>query len=100
MKFPHFSQRAPYRGSRARMAPVFSRPQLTRQIRRALLDLHDPVALRVNPLARELINGDGKADRAIALRAHLLRLIEALKPGSRTPANAKAWRAYRVLQLR
>jgi non-specific serine/threonine protein kinase len=82
------------------MPPGFNRRQLTHQVRRALVDLHDPVALRGNPLGDALVSGANPADRALALQAHLMRLVESLKPAPATQANAKAWRAYRVLQLR
>jgi predicted ATPase/Tfp pilus assembly protein PilF len=72
-------------------APL-TRSEFERYVRRALIDLHDPVALRRNPL-NSLIAPE-------PLRDYLVRVIDALQPASKAHPDGKAWRPYRVLQLR
>jgi hypothetical protein len=66
----------------------------TRDVRRALARLHDPVALRSNPLSAHF-GRDGHA-----LRSCLLEAIDSLVPTLHTAADTRAARPHQVLQLR
>lgn len=76
-----------------------SRSPFARDLRKALADLHDPVALRRNPLIQNVASRDN-SDRATALREWLVSGIGALQPGRDVHVDSRAWRPYRVLQLR
>jgi len=76
---------------------------LATQVRDALANLYDPVALRAHPLARLLapVGGlDSGSQGGPALRQRLIAAIDDLKPGPRVDENARASRPYRILQLR
>jgi predicted ATPase len=77
--------------------------QLGRQVRQALTNLYDLAFLHKHPLARQFVDGESDAHPAQAgeaLRQHLLAAIQRLAPDMQVKADAKAWRPYRVLQLR
>jgi non-specific serine/threonine protein kinase len=81
------------------IASDLSRSPFARNLRKALADLHDAVALRRNPLIQNVVLKD-KADRAAALREWLVNGVSALQPGPDAHVDSRAWRPYRVLQLR
>ena len=81
------------------VASDLSRSPSARDLRKALADLHDAVALRRNPLIQNVVLSSG-ADRVAALREWLVNGINALQPGAEVPGDSRAWRPYRVLQLR
>jgi predicted ATPase len=89
----------PDRIQKVPVATQLTRSQFGRHVRTALADLHDPIALRRNPL-RKIVVADDTGYAAVALRESLTRAIEALQPGPRAHTSAKAWRPYRVLHLR
>lgn len=71
-------------------------------VRDALLHLYDPVQLQSHPLLR-LAPGDvgrGGVGKGRLLRQALLNAIEALQPERGVAATSRAWRAYRILDLR
>jgi CheY-like chemotaxis protein len=71
-------------------------------VRDALLHLYDPVQLQSHPLL-SLAPGDavsGSVSRGRLLRHALLDAIEALQPERGVAATSRAWRAYRILDLR
>jgi streptogramin lyase len=78
--------------------------ELSQQVRSALLRLHDPIALRADPLARGFDswsqNGRSSGPGGARLRDELLDAIEALKPQPPLSSNSRALRLYRLLQLR
>lgn len=77
--------------------------EFARQVRDALANLYDPVALRAHPLSHLLAATDEQgrnSSSAAALRKHLIAAIEGLKPDPQVAPNARAWRPYHTLQLR
>jgi len=72
------------------------------QVRDALANLYDPVALSAHPLGRLLtpVGGAGRGFQGSALRETLATAIEHLKPGPEVDSGARPWRPYRVLRLR
>jgi CheY-like chemotaxis protein len=71
-------------------------------IRDALLHLYDPAQLQAHPLL-SLASGaaqPGLTSGGRALRQALLDGIEAMRPGHGVAATSRAWRAYRILELR
>jgi CheY-like chemotaxis protein len=71
-------------------------------VRDALLHLYDPAQLQSHPLLA-LAHGaasPGLASGGRVLRQALLDGIEALQPGQGVAATSRAWRAYRILELR
>jgi predicted ATPase len=77
-----------------------TRQDFARNLRRALADLHDPIALRRNPMARAVAPATGTGGAGAALRKRLTTAVEALRPERTTDVNARAWRPYQLLQLR
>lgn len=77
-------------------AQSLASPPLTRQIRRALLDLYDPPHLARSPLIA-CLQLTRQADPPAALHRVLLEAVEALKPADDIPPQANAWRTYRIL---
>jgi hypothetical protein len=76
--------------------------EFERQVRDALVHLHDVVYLQTHPLAAVDIVGEGAASRRDAghvLRDRLLATIEGLRPKTRD-APPETQRGYLVLQLR
>jgi CheY-like chemotaxis protein len=72
---------------------------LIAQLRAALRALYDPAELRSSALVSQL--GLVQRDNpALALRDLLTRAVEAMRPGSDVPADARAWRYYEVLLCR
>lgn len=70
-------------------------------VRDALLHLFDPAYLQTHPLVA--ISGATEFDRIASgrrLRQELLDAIEALHPGPGVTTTSRAWRAYRILELR
>jgi sugar lactone lactonase YvrE len=77
--------------------------QFAGHVREALNNLYDPAALRAQPLAHLLMETDGlegSSQGRATLHEQLLVAIERLKPGPQVDPSARAWRPYRVLQLR
>jgi len=68
-------------------------------LRAALRHLHDPIALRANPLLPQL-DLLTSADPCARLRRLLTEEIEAMEPGQEVPAHSRAWRTYEVLLYR
>lgn len=68
---------------------------LQRELRWALQHLYDPMMLRRSVLVH--LFGLGKEESARSLQRILFEAVEALKPRSAAPFQAKAWRAYRAL---
>lgn len=68
-------------------------------VRAALRHLHDPIALRANPLVRQL-DLQAAVDPCARLRRLLTDEIEAMEPGQEIPAHSRAWRTYEVLLYR
>ncbi|HEV8636492.1 MAG TPA: response regulator [Chloroflexota bacterium] len=69
-------------------------------VRDALLHLYDEAHLQSHPLAAEHEPGRPGAGRSSALRRALLDAIEALHPLPGVTPSSRAWRAYRILELR
>ena len=78
-------------------AQVLSRPDFEQAVRRALRDLHDPDALRANPLSRSrlVLATDGR--ESVALRDRLLAAIQQL---ALSPRDAKLYRAIERTYLK
>jgi CheY-like chemotaxis protein len=74
--------------------------ELEELLRDALLHLYDPGRLQGHPLLRYIAAAPVAAPRGKALRQALLDAIEALRPGAGVPAASRAWRLYRILELR
>ncbi len=72
---------------------------LEQELRHALQYLYDPTELRKNQLLA-LLGIDVGPSPLTQLRRSLSESIEALKPGSRVPADAHAWRVYNILTYR
>ena len=72
---------------------------LVDQLRAALRGMYDPIALGASPLVG-LLGLSGRANPSLALRDLLTDAIEAMRPGSEVPADARAWRYYEVLLCR
>lgn len=73
--------------------------ELLRQIRSALVHMHDPPHLETHPLARriEFVSEDGHLSRGRALQRMLRRSIAALAPGEALASGVLEARAYQVL---
>ena len=71
------------------------------QVRDALLHLFDPSHLQTHPLLA-LVGSTpaGTAVRSRLLRQALLDAIATLDPGPAVATTSRAWRAYRILELR
>ncbi|NLG51606.1 MAG: response regulator [Chloroflexi bacterium] len=76
-----------------------AKAHLARHLHKALVYLYDPTALGGNLLA-DLLGLEQDAERGAALRACLLKAIEALQPGQDTPRGVKSWRVYHILRRR
>lgn len=73
------------------------------QVRDALANLYDPVALQAHSLTGILVDTRKRLDSpqgGAALRERLLAAIERLKPGPHVDPVARVWRPYQILQLR
>jgi CheY-like chemotaxis protein len=70
-----------------------------KEVRRALIHLYDPAALRHSPLV-SLFNLEDSADIPSSLREKLNRSIEALRPKTDIPTESNAWRLYNILYYR
>lgn len=83
------------------------RPQALQQnafgqlVHQALTHLHDLAFLQTHPLNQVISHrSTGRATTSgQALQQRLLDTIERLRPSPETPANDRAWRAYRLLTL-
>src|SRR5262245_26290311 len=73
---------------------------LERQVRDALTHLYDLAHLQTHPLARRLRERGGPSATGVVLRQELLDAIEWFRPAAGTPTTSKAYRRYRVLELR
>lgn len=91
--FPENSQSLPRKPASV-TPPAAQQDDLIRDLRRALARLHDPHALRRNPLSARF-GGDG-----IALRDCLLQAIGCLRPTQELLAANRAERPHQLLQLR
>ncbi len=68
-------------------------------VRHALAHIYDPDVLRSHPLL-PLLGLNERANPQAALRETLLSAIETLKPALTVPVTSRAWRVYKVLQVR
>jgi CheY-like chemotaxis protein len=86
---------------RERIVPSSPR-ELADLVRDALLHLYDHGYLLRHPLARMAAGtaGGGAEIRGKQLLQTLLDAIEAFRPGPGTPADSRAWRHFRLLELR
>src|SRR5687767_11402839 len=69
----------------------------------ALEQLHDPVALRDHPLAREIRASQPSltvARSGEVLRRRLLHAVSQLRPGTEISATSVPWRTFSLLDLR
>src|SRR5687767_8799111 len=66
----------------------------------ALAHLYDYGYLQAHALADLLLSNERPAAPGRALHALLREAMEGLRPPRETPSQARAWRAYRCLQLR
>jgi predicted ATPase len=86
------------------MAQTVARPELLRQLRRALASLYDPASLRSHPVATLLADCDSAGpalQNGAALHQRLLEAIEALRPGTDHAHRFRTtWRAHSILRLR
>lgn len=70
-------------------------------VRDALLHIYDLAYLQTHPLAGEVdLTPIAESGRGRALRRVLLDTIEALHPSPGVAVTSRAWRAYRLLELR
>lgn len=83
----------------ADIEPVQAPERFLAELRQALQDLYDPVALRRNPLLG-ILALEEDANPTAALRRAITEAIGQLKPGSDVPPYAPAWRIYRLLLYR
>lgn len=74
--------------------------EFVEQIREALLALYDPSALQANPLFAAVDQGGGTIARIQRFRRALLDAVEIFHPRSGAPDTSRAWRIYRILELR
>ncbi len=70
-----------------------------KELGRALQHLYDPVELRRSPLLARF-GLERRPNPALALQETLIAAIQALKPAAGVPAQANAWRYYRILTYR
>jgi CheY-like chemotaxis protein len=89
--------KGPVGGPAARPVPA-PRP-FGELVRDALLHLYDGPHLQTHPLARLVAGATGGA-RGRTLLRELLDAIEQLRPAGGAPSDARAWRGYRLLELR
>jgi len=73
---------------------------LERQVRDALTHLYDLAHLQTHPLARRLRERGDPSATGVVLRQELLDAIEWFRPAAGTTTTSKAYRRYRVLELR
>lgn len=79
------------------MTPI-SKPDFAKQIRQALLNLHDFASLQKLPLTGLLSTPNGTLDQGVRrLRSEILAAIEQLNPPGGTPNRAKERRPYALL---
>jgi CheY-like chemotaxis protein len=85
----------------AESTPELPEP-FTDLVRDALLHLYDPAQLQAHPLLGLAHGGaaSGFVSSGRTLRQALLDAIEALQPERGVAATSRAWRAYRILDLR
>jgi CheY-like chemotaxis protein len=81
------------------MQPGHWKNLLIKEVRRALIHLYDPAALRHSPLV-SLFHLENSADIPSALREKLNHSIEALRPKTDIPPESNAWRLYNILYYR
>ncbi|HEX5416610.1 MAG TPA: response regulator, partial [Chloroflexota bacterium] len=74
--------------------------EFVEQIREALLALYDPSALQANPLFVAVDQEGGTIARIQKFRRTLLDAIEVFHPRPGVPDTSRAWRIYRILELR
>ena len=79
------------------MGESVTQDQAVHELRRALAFLYDPVELARSPLAGQAGAGNPEQTAAL-LRRILVDGIEALRPDTSVPAQAKAWRYYHALR--
>lgn len=75
---------------------------LTGLVRDVLHHLYDVAYMQTHPLAQALaaVSGESPTLRGKLLFRALLEAIESLQPGTGVPADSRAWRSYRLLELR
>lgn len=76
--------------------------EFTELVRGALLNLYDPTALQTHPLLAVAGGAEASSSRLQAglLRQALLEAVHALHPGSGVAVTSRAWRTFRILELR
>jgi len=79
-----------------------SQPEFQELVRDALLHLYDVAYLQTHPLAALVDPGPGDSAvlRGKLLGQTLLETIESLRPIAGTSSDSRAWRSYRLLELR
>ena len=77
-------------------------PDFEDLVRDALLHLYDAAYLQTHPLTQlaDVPSGDGAVLRGKRLLQALLDAIESLRPAPGTSTDSRAWRSYRLLELR
>ncbi len=84
-----------------RQASIANDTKFHRLVQDAVAHVFDPIYLQTHALARLLVvESESTAPTGRALQTLLVEAIASLKPLKETPANVKAWRRYRILQLR
>jgi CheY-like chemotaxis protein len=80
---------------------MLNQREFAEEVARALAHLFDLAFLETSPLAELAERArPGAGSRAKLLRKAILDAIEALRPPEGTPADAPAWRPYRILEGR
>lgn len=78
--------------------PALSKTEFASQVRQALQNLHDFVALQKLPITSLLSAPNGTLDQGVRkLRAEILDAIERLNPSGNPPSRAKERRPYTLL---
>ncbi len=82
--------------------PSLNRRDFEHLVRDALAHLYDPMHLQIHPLTRLMPQMPGGRPSTVggALRRSLLDAIDSLRPPPGTSATSKAYRKYRILELR
>lgn len=78
-----------------------SREEFDYQVRDALIHLYDLAYLQTHALVN-VVSRDSASDtiRGKLLRRQMLDALETLRPDPGTPAQSRAWRSHRLLELR
>jgi CheY-like chemotaxis protein len=85
------------------MRTIFADPpeEFTELVRDALLNVYDPTVLQRHPLLTVIGDAEASAGgRGRLLRQALLEAVNALHPGTGVAITSRAWRTFRILELR